>query len=333
MQQQIEIYDVPEIEGLSFRGFRGEVDYPAMVAILDGSDVFDQIKQVNSVGDTQRMYSHLTNCDPFKDMLFAEIDGEPIAYCRVYWRQQPDKDRIYWHFGSLLPEWRRKGIGRAMLRWCERRLSEIASNHPRDGERYLQTYGAEKQDGKEELCLSEGYMPIRYEIIMARTLDGDLPEAPVPPDLELRTVLDEHIRPIWDATAEAFRDHWGYVPQTEESYQEFLEWRCFNPKHWKVAWDGDQVAGMVLNFIDEEENAKYDRRRGYTESVSVRRPWRRRGLARSLIAESFRYLRDLGMEEAALGVDSQNLNSAFRLYESMGFEKEMRWTDYRKDLE
>ena len=333
MQQQIEIYDVPEIEGLSFRGFRGEVDYPAMVAILDGSDVFDQIKQVNSVGDTQRMYSHLTNCDPFKDMLFAEIDGEPIAYCRVYWRQQPDKDRIYWHFGSLLPEWRRKGIGRAMLRWCERRLSEIASNHPRDGERYLQTYGAEKQDGKEELCLSEGYMPIRYEIIMARTLDGDLPEAPVPPDLELRTVLDEHIRPIWDATAEAFRDHWGYVPQTEESYQEFLEWRCFNPKHWKVAWDGDQVAGMVLNFIDEEENAKYDRRRGYTESVSVRRPWRRRGLARSLIAESFRYLRDLGMEEAALGVDAQNLNSAFRLYESMGFEKEMRWTDYRKDLE
>ena len=333
MQQQIEIYDVPEIEGLSFRGFRGEVDYPAMVAILDGSDVFDQIKQVNSVGDTQRMYSHLTNCDPFKDMLFAEIDGEPIAYCRVYWRQQPDKDRIYWHFGSLLPEWRRKGIGRAMLRWCERRLSEIASNHPRDGERYLQTYGAEKQDGKEEFCLSEGYMPIRYEFIMARTLDGDLPEAPVPPDLELRTVLDEHIRPIWDATAEAFRDHWGYVPQTEESYQEFLEWRCFNPKHWKVAWDGDQVAGMVLNFIDEEENAKYDRRRGYTESVSVRRPWRRRGLARSLIAESFRYLRDLGMEEAALGVDSQNLNSAFRLYESMGFEKEMRWTDYRKDLE
>jgi ribosomal protein S18 acetylase RimI-like enzyme len=333
MQQQIELHDVAEIEGLSFRGFRGEVDYPAMVTILDSSDVFDQIKQVNSVEDTRRKYSHLTNCDPFKDMLFAEMGDKPIAYCRVYWRQQPDKDRIYWHFGTLLPEWRRKGIGRVMVRWCESRLRKIASEHPQYGERYLQTYGAETQVGKEELCLSEGYEPIRYEVEMAHTLGGDLPEAPMPPDLELRTVLDEHIRPIWDASAEAFRDHWGYVPPTEESYQEFLEWRCFNPKHWKVAWDGDQVAGMVLNFIDEQENAKYERRRGYTEYISVRRPWRRRGLARALIAESFRYLRDQGMEEAALGVDTQNFNGAFRLYESMGFEKVMRWTDYRKTLE
>ncbi len=155
----------------------------------------------------------------------------------------------------------------------------------------------------------------------------------MPPKLEVRPVLDEHIRPIWDADVEAFRDHWGYVPPNEESYQHWLEWRCFNPELWKVAWDGDQVAGMVLNFIDEQENEKYQRKRGYTESISVRRPWRRRGLAQALIAESFHFLRDLGMEEAALGVDTQNLTGAFRLYESMGFEKVKRWTDYRKNLE
>jgi ribosomal protein S18 acetylase RimI-like enzyme len=39
------------------------------------------------------------------------------------------------------------------------------------------------------------------------------------------------------------------------------------------------------------------------------------------------------MEDAALEVDTQNLSGAFRLYESMGFEKVMRWTDYRKNLE
>ncbi len=333
MQQQIDLHDMPEVEGLTFRGFRGEVDYPAMVTILDGSDIFDQIKQVNLVEDIQRSYSHLTNCDPFTDMLFAEIDGEPIAYCRVFWRQQPDNDRIYWHFGTLLPDWRRKGIGRAMLRWCEQRLTEIASDHPRHGKRHLQTFGAEKQIGKEELCLSEGYQPIRYEFEMARTLLGDLPEAPMPADLELRPVLDEHIRPIWDASYEAFQDHWGYVPPTEESYKDWREGRCFNPEHWKVAWDGDQVAGMVCNYIDDAENAKFDRLRGYTEDISVRRPWRRRGLARALIAESFRYLRGQGMEEAALEVDTQNLSGALRLYESMGFEQLTGWTDYRKNLE
>lgn len=78
-----ELHAVPEIEGLSFRGFRGEVDYSAMTTILDGSDVFDEIEQVNSLENIQRSYSHLTNCDPFRDMLFAEMSDEPIAYCRV----------------------------------------------------------------------------------------------------------------------------------------------------------------------------------------------------------------------------------------------------------
>lgn len=90
---------------------------------------------------------------------------------------------------------------------------------------------------------------------------------------------------------------------------------------------------MVRNYIDERENEEYGRKRGYTENISVRRPWRRRGLARALIAESFLFLRDLGMEEAALGVDAENLSGALRLYESMGFEQVKRWTDYRKNLE
>jgi len=333
MQQQTRLKDAPWIEGLTFRGFRGETDYPLMARIIERSDEFDQIKEVSSVEDIQRSYSHLTNCDPYQDMLFAEVNGETIAYCRAYWRQQPDKNRVYWHLGVLLPEWRRKGIGRVMVKWSEQRLREIAADHPHDGERHFQVFGAETQAGKEVLYLSEGYEPIRYEFEMDRPLDDGLPDVPLPADLELRPVLDDHIRPIWDAMSEAFRDHWGYVPPTEESYQEWIEWRCFNPKLWMVAWDGDQVAGMVLNFIDVLENEKYDRMRGWTEFISVRRPWRRRGLAKALIAESFHFLRGLGMEEAALGVDTQNLTGALRLYESLGFEKVMQWTVYRKNME
>ena len=333
MHQQIKLDDVPNIEGIVFRGFRGEADYPGMVAILEGSKEFDQIKQTNTLEDMQRTYSHLVNCDPFQDMLLAEAEGEAIAYCRVFWEQKLEGDRVYYHFGTVLPEWRRKGIGRAMLRWCERRLRIIASEHSQEGERYLQTFGADTLIGKDKLALSEGYEPIRYEFEMARSLEGDLPKVPMPPGLEVRPVLDEHIQPIWDASTEAFRDHWGYTEPTEENYQEWLEGRTFNPKLWKVAWDGDQVAGMVQNYIDERENEEYGRKRGYTEEISVRRPWRRRGLARALIAESFHLLRDLGMEEAALGVDTENLSGALRLYESMGFEQVKRWTDYRKPLE
>ena len=119
MHQQAKLDDVPNIEGIVFRGFRGKVDYPGIVAILEGSKEFDQIKQTNTLEDMQRTYSHLVNCDPFQDMLLAEAEGEAIAYCRVFWEQQIEGDRVYFHFGTVLPEWRRKGIGRAMLRWCK----------------------------------------------------------------------------------------------------------------------------------------------------------------------------------------------------------------------
>jgi mycothiol synthase len=62
----------------------------------------------------------------------------------------------------------------------------------------------------------------------------------------------------------------------------------------------------------------------------VRRPWRRRGLARALLTRSLKMFQEMGMVEAALGVDSQNLNGAFRLYESVGFREAQRYMIYRK---
>ena len=332
MEQQLDLKDMPRIKGITFRGFHGEIDYPEMVAIIEGSKDYDQIETVTTLEDIQRSYSHLVNCDPFQHMLFAEADEKTIAYCRLFWEQEPEGDRIYWHIGHSLPAWRRKGIGRAMFRWCEDRLREIAADHPRDGNRYFNCFTADTQPGKEALFQSEGYEPIRHFVEMARPLGDELPEVPMPPDLEVRPVEEEHIRLIWEASTEAFRDHWGFVEPTEESYKEWLEEPTFNPDLWKVAWDGDQVAGMVLNFVNERENEEYNRKRGWTENIAVRRPWRRRGLAKALIAMSFHFLRDLGMEEAALGVDTQNLSGAFRLYEGLGFEKVKRWTDYRKPL-
>lgn len=99
-----------------------------------------------------------------------------------------------------------------------------------------------------------------------------------------------------------------------------------------MAWDGDAVAGMVLNYIDVEENEKFDRKRGYTEDISVRRPWRRRGLARSLLVQSMQDLKRRGMTEAALAVDTENPQGAPGLYRGVGFEEQHRSITYRRSL-
>jgi ribosomal protein S18 acetylase RimI-like enzyme len=90
---------------------------------------------------------------------------------------------------------------------------------------------------------------------------------------------------------------------------------------------------MVLNYVDREENLAFQRQRGYTEDISVRRPWRRRGLARALLTKSLAAHKGNGMTEAALGVDTKNPTGALRLYESVGFQVVNRATVLQKPLD
>ena len=100
-----------------------------------------------------------------------------------------------------------------------------------------------------------------------------------------------------------------------------------------MAWEGDQVAGAVQNFVNKEENEEYNRKRGYTEGIFVRRPWRKRGLARSLIVQSMKMFKEMGMTETALGVDAENTSGALRVYESCGYRQVKKSIIYRKSLE
>ena len=325
--------DAPGITGLTFRRFRGEVDYPAMVTVIEGSKEADQIDHTETVEDIACTYRHLVNCDPYQDVLFAEMNSKVIGYARVWWILQSDGTRTYCHFTLLLPQWRGKNIRCAMLCHNERRLQEIASAHPKDGPRFFEVWAGDAEVDWVSLLLDEGYKSVRYSFEMVRPNLEDIPDLPLPEGLEVRPAKPEHFRKIWKAAAEAFQDHWGATQWRDEWFERWQEQSFFNPDLWQVVWDGDEVAGMVLNFIHEKENSEYNRKRGYTEEISVRRPWRKKGLARALLAKSFKVLKDQGMTEAALGVDAENISGALKLYESMGFRTVKRHATYRKPLD
>jgi ribosomal protein S18 acetylase RimI-like enzyme len=173
---------------------------------------------------------------------------------------------------------------------------------------------------------------VRYDYEMVRSDMENVPDLPLPEGLDVRPVQPAHLRAIWEAEVEAFRDHWGFSEVEEADYRRWLDYPNFQPHLWQVAWEEDQVAGMIRNYISAEENTRYGRQQGYTEWISVRRPWRRRGLARALLARSLHMHKNLGMTQAALSVDSQNPAGALQLYESMGFRLVTRVVTYRKPL-
>lgn len=333
LKESIRLTDTLDIPELSFRHFRGEVDYPLMLAVMNKCKQEDGEEYTQTLEDLALQYANLDNCDPFKDMLFAEVRGEVIGFSRVSWSQKSSGEYIYRLFGMVLPECRRKGIGTAMLHHDEDRLRQIAHEHPSESPKFFQSWASEGEVALLKLMDNENYQPIRYFFEMARPTADPIPEAPMPDGLEVRPVPEAEYRKLAAAADEAFRDHWGHAPFSEKDYQRWVNDPKFNPTIWKVAWDGDNVAGMVLNFVDAKENEEYQRKRGYTEVISVRRPYRKRGLAKSLIAQSIAMFREMGMEETALDVDTKNLSGALKLYEDMGYHKKKRFTVFRKPLE
>jgi ribosomal protein S18 acetylase RimI-like enzyme len=320
------------LPGLTFRRFRGESDYPLMTALIDACKSADGVERTTKVEDIAITYRHLENCDPQTDMLFAEVDGQVIAYGRIWWDDLAEGTRLYHPFGFLHPAWRGKGLGSALWAAGEQRVRQIAAGHPAGLPKFFQVEPFDSETALVRLLQKNDYQPARYETHMVRPLSEPFPEAPLPPGLEVRPVQPEHFRPIFAASNEAFRDHWGIRDESEEEFKAQMESPDFRPELWKVAWDGDQIASVIHNFIDEDENQEYQRKRGYTEGICTRRPWRKLGLARALLVESMQMFKEMGMTETALSVDSENLSGAFRLYEGVGYRKVKQMTIYRKPV-
>jgi ribosomal protein S18 acetylase RimI-like enzyme len=334
MTMKVTVPGAPDVAGLEFRHFRGEDDLPAMLAVWQAAHDADGAEEVRTLDDMRRAYATLSNCVPERDVLLAEVGGELAAYARVFWNEMSEGGRSYELFGFVHPDWRRRGLGGAMLAHNEALLRRIAAEHVEVAPKILRSGGIESDVGNGVLMRAAGYEDVRrgYDMV-APTLEG-LEPTPMPEGLEVRPVTRDQFAVLWDAMNEAFRDEWGSTEPTEADWERFqADPRNEDTRFWRVGWDGDEVAGAILTTVPAAENETYRRRRVYVDSVSVRRPWRRRGLARALLSSSLVGAREDGFTSASLGVDATSLTGATDLYRSLGFEPERTFITWQKPLE
>lgn len=325
------------VAGVSFRLSTDlDADLPRMWAVQDAARTADGEIELNSLEGMAAYYRHLERFDMRRDLLIAEAAGRVVGYGRVEWNDSNDGERWYEGVGVVDPEWRRRGIGSRILAWSEARRLEIAAGHAATGEgddraRALTTFNFDGDRGGRALLERAGYGAFRRFASMRRPDLEAVPDVAFPPGLEIRPVGHEPaaLRQVFDADVEAFRDHFGWSDGSDETFASFVEDPATDPDLWLVAFDGDEVAGAVLNGIHVSPDGA---RSGWLDSIFTRRRWRRRGLARALIARSLVVLRDRGMASASLGVDLTNPHEALALYESCGFRTVSSSTAYRKPL-
>lgn len=322
----------PAMAGLVLRHYRPG-DGEALSELENADNAADGIHWRSTGEETENWYARPTpGFDATRDVLVVELGGRVVAETNVQRVDTTDGLREYRVGCTVHPDLRRRGIGRWLLRLSEEAAAARLRDEPSELAPVLGTWCSELSIGKIALIEQEGYRPVRFFFDMERPNLEGIVLPPMPDGLEVRPVRQDQFRQLWDADVEAFLDHWGGFEATDSRFEAWQTDPWFDPTLFVVGWDGDEIAGGVINGINEAENAALGRRQGWLSSVFVRRPWRRRGLARALVMRSLAVLRDRGLTSAGLGVDADNANAALRLYTESGFEVTMKSNAYRKPM-
>ena len=107
--------DLPQLEGIDFRMFRGTADYADFARIITASSRGEGDDRVETPEALASGYDHLERCDPSRDLLVVEVDGQAVGYSRVWWDPEADGPLVYRQVCFLDPAFGGRGIGGAML--------------------------------------------------------------------------------------------------------------------------------------------------------------------------------------------------------------------------
>lgn len=318
---------------IELRPFAGESDIEVMTRIANDAIEADKVQERLSEAQLRIDLRQEEKFDPATDLRVAEVDGTPVGFVKVEWIDTNDGLREYRSWCEVDPAWRRQRVGATLLAFARQRIGELAASHNVDRPRVAGAWVADTDAGAHALLKANGYQAVRWFFHMKRNLADPIEVPPLPDGIEVRPVTLDDFRRIFVADQEAFIDHWGGTDDSDAAFQRWVDEPDLDPSLHVVAFDGDEIAGAVINTIYPEANAKQGVLHGWLDSVFTRRPWRGRGLARALVGRSLVLLRDRGMTEGILGVDADNETGALGVYTDNGFYVTERFTAYRRPFE
>ena len=300
-----------------------EDDAPGVLALVVACDIEEFGEPDYSMGDVMDGWRRI-GFDLGRDAIAVEDrDGSIVGYTDVHDRQE---HMLINPNACVHPEHRGRGIGAFLLGWAERRGREIAAAaSPGEAVRFQVAVSSVNERGR-ELVEARGYRVARSFWRMEIEMEEE-PEAPVWPEgIEVRSFRSGDERAVHAAVEEAFRDTEGQLPRSYEDWEQTMLGRDdFDPSLWFLAVDGDEIAGTSLCLNEEDV--------GWVRQLTVRRPWRRRGLGLALLRHSFREYHRRGMRRVGLSVDSRNSTGATRLYERAGMRVAWQYDFYEKTVE
>lgn len=268
----------------------------------------------------------LSHIDHTRDTVigFAD-DGTAVVFSSAFLHPSRAGTLTVHIGGAVRPDWRRRGIGSAALGWSHARarqqLAEAAPTlAPGEWELEIKVYAEESTPDVIAITEPLGFAVERWFTTMVRDLAQPLPTPPAVDGATIVPYTPDRALDVLAARNDAFRDHWGSLPSSEEGWRKFVDGEFLRPDLSRLALDDDgQVIALCLASVNEADWEALGATHAYIDLIGVVRAHRRRGLAPAVIAASLAAIAQAGLEKAVLDVDTASPTGANTLYEGLGF--------------
>lgn len=249
-------------------------------------------------------------------------NGQLVGYTWTGHRQHSRLFADMW----IHPTYHETSVGTHLLRLAEERAYQHIPLARSDARITLNAGCASVDDSTQRLLEQEGYTHVRSHWQMEIEMEEAPPVPQWPEGITLRAfVRGQDEWAVFSMDDEAFQDHWGFMPGVFEDWEHWTVKReGFDPSLWFLAFDGNKLVGGAL--------CTYRKDLAWVDTLAVLRPWRHKGLGMALLYHAFGEFYRRGKRQVGLGVDSQNLTGATRLYERVGMHVAREYKSYEKEL-
>jgi mycothiol synthase len=308
-----------------FRPFDIGRDVLPLVRLINEIEAVDQVDEGRSEAEMRESLTWPEG-DPARDRVVVEEPGHPdrlIAAMTTWKASTTDRAdvRVMVH-----PDWRRRGLGSALLARGIARAREKGAVYVSAGhDNRMRAAGAFLQ--------AHGFQPTATWVQMRCDADVPLAEPVYPAGYTVRPYTEvQDVPTATDALNRGFIGHFEHRDATEAEIAHWLSGEHTRPDGIFLAFGpaGDP-AGICWTEINPDHSARRGRPTGYIDSLGVVPEHRRKGLGRALLLQGMRWLRANGQTTIELDAWGEN-ERALPLYEGVGFRISRQGQSYERTL-
>ncbi|MPV49425.1 MULTISPECIES: GNAT family N-acetyltransferase [unclassified Pseudactinotalea] len=307
--------------GLTWRGI-GPDDAAALHALVEALEDWDRLPYRSSLEETSDRVGEQGPDSALNVLGGYDHAGQMRAFGLVRYAPDDEQSARVFLDGGVHPQYRRSGVGTALLEWELGRARQLLAGVDRPVRARIVANVEETTPDAAPMLLERGFEARRWYFDLQRDLAAPLPQIDLARNLETvpwTADLDEQVR---QAHNESFSAHWASEPMSAERWHAE---RAFFAPEWSFlvldrTSDRAQVVGYLLSGRYEQDWICQGWSEGYIDMLGVRPDWRNRQIATALVVRAMRAYAAAGIDFASVGLDTAQPDPNYGLFAALDFQ-------------